>query len=181
VVVGRSPILGKPMALMLLNANCTVTICHSRTQDLPQTCQAGRHRRGCRGKPEFHPSGLDQGRRGGVDAGYHPVAWTHRSSPPSPSASPLHPGARRRRADDDQHADTADRADRGARARLSALGATPTPSAQLDLPVHRDRQRRRAAFDGDGWRAASAARIIAIFGATLRLVTGGADCTSTTS
>ena len=32
VVVGRSAILGKPMAMMLLNANCTVTICHSRTQ-----------------------------------------------------------------------------------------------------------------------------------------------------
>ncbi|MDQ8035997.1 MAG: tetrahydrofolate dehydrogenase/cyclohydrolase catalytic domain-containing protein, partial [Pedobacter sp.] len=35
VVVGRSPILGKPMALMLLGADCTVTICHSRTQNLP--------------------------------------------------------------------------------------------------------------------------------------------------
>ncbi|MDB2339765.1 bifunctional 5,10-methylene-tetrahydrofolate dehydrogenase/5,10-methylene-tetrahydrofolate cyclohydrolase, partial [Gammaproteobacteria bacterium] len=34
VVVGRSPILGKPMAMMLLNANATVTICHSRTVDL---------------------------------------------------------------------------------------------------------------------------------------------------
>ncbi len=34
VVVGRSPILGKPMAMMLLNENATVTICHSRTQDL---------------------------------------------------------------------------------------------------------------------------------------------------
>ena len=31
VVVGRSPILGKPMAMMLLNANATVTVCHSRT------------------------------------------------------------------------------------------------------------------------------------------------------
>jgi methylenetetrahydrofolate dehydrogenase (NADP+)/methenyltetrahydrofolate cyclohydrolase len=31
VVVGRSPILGKPMAMMLLNKNVTVTICHSRT------------------------------------------------------------------------------------------------------------------------------------------------------
>jgi len=38
VVVGRSPILGKPMAMMLLNANATVTICHSRTIDL-QTYQ----------------------------------------------------------------------------------------------------------------------------------------------
>lgn len=32
VVVGRSPILGKPIAMMLLNANATVTICHSKTQ-----------------------------------------------------------------------------------------------------------------------------------------------------
>ena len=34
VVVGRSPILGKPMAMMLLNLNATVTICHSRTQNI---------------------------------------------------------------------------------------------------------------------------------------------------
>ena len=34
VVVGRSPILGKPMAMMLLNMNATVTICHSRTRNL---------------------------------------------------------------------------------------------------------------------------------------------------
>src|SRR5690625_6557992 len=34
VVVGRSPILGRPMAMMLLGANATVTICHSRTQHL---------------------------------------------------------------------------------------------------------------------------------------------------
>jgi methylenetetrahydrofolate dehydrogenase (NADP+)/methenyltetrahydrofolate cyclohydrolase len=34
VVVGRSTIVGKPMALMLLNANATVTVCHSRTRDL---------------------------------------------------------------------------------------------------------------------------------------------------
>ena len=33
VVVGRSPILGKPMAMMLLNKNATVTICHSRTKN----------------------------------------------------------------------------------------------------------------------------------------------------
>ncbi len=35
VVVGRSTIVGKPMALMLLNAGATVTICHSKTRDLP--------------------------------------------------------------------------------------------------------------------------------------------------
>ena len=35
VVVGRSPILGKPMAYLLTNADATVTLCHSRTRDLP--------------------------------------------------------------------------------------------------------------------------------------------------
>lgn len=39
VVVGRSAIVGKPMALMLLEANATVTVCHSRTVDLPGVCR----------------------------------------------------------------------------------------------------------------------------------------------
>ncbi|MCW8916417.1 MAG: bifunctional methylenetetrahydrofolate dehydrogenase/methenyltetrahydrofolate cyclohydrolase FolD [Magnetovibrio sp.] len=39
IVVGRSNIVGKPMAQLLLDANCTVTIAHSRTQDLPGECQ----------------------------------------------------------------------------------------------------------------------------------------------
>lgn len=39
VVLGRSNIVGKPMALLLLRENATVTICHSRTADLPHVCQ----------------------------------------------------------------------------------------------------------------------------------------------
>ena len=39
VILGRSNIVGKPMAQLLLDANCTVTICHSRTTDLPATCR----------------------------------------------------------------------------------------------------------------------------------------------
>src|SRR5450755_1089863 len=41
VVVGRSDIVGKPMALLLLHAHATVTICHSRTVDLPAVCREG--------------------------------------------------------------------------------------------------------------------------------------------
>ncbi|HEX4109214.1 MAG TPA: bifunctional methylenetetrahydrofolate dehydrogenase/methenyltetrahydrofolate cyclohydrolase FolD [Solirubrobacteraceae bacterium] len=41
VVVGRSNLFGKPMALMLLEANATVSICHSRTRDLRETCARG--------------------------------------------------------------------------------------------------------------------------------------------
>ena len=39
VVVGRSDIVGKPIALLLLNANATVTVCHSKTRDLPGVCR----------------------------------------------------------------------------------------------------------------------------------------------
>src|SRR5437868_1219308 len=53
VVVGRSPILGKPMAAMLLNANATVIICHSKTQDLPGLIRRADIVVGAVGKPEF--------------------------------------------------------------------------------------------------------------------------------
>jgi methylenetetrahydrofolate dehydrogenase (NADP+)/methenyltetrahydrofolate cyclohydrolase len=39
VVVGRSDIVGKPVAMLLTNANATVTICHSKTRDLPGVCR----------------------------------------------------------------------------------------------------------------------------------------------
>ncbi len=39
VIVGRSAIVGKPMAALLLREHCTVTICHSRTRDLPAVCR----------------------------------------------------------------------------------------------------------------------------------------------
>jgi methylenetetrahydrofolate dehydrogenase (NADP+)/methenyltetrahydrofolate cyclohydrolase len=39
VVVGRSDIVGKPVAMLLLNANATVTVCHSKTRDLPDVCK----------------------------------------------------------------------------------------------------------------------------------------------
>jgi methylenetetrahydrofolate dehydrogenase (NADP+)/methenyltetrahydrofolate cyclohydrolase len=41
VVVGRSDLVGKPVAMLLLNANATVTICHSKTRDLPEACRRG--------------------------------------------------------------------------------------------------------------------------------------------
>lgn len=39
VVVGRSDIVGKPVAMLLINANATVTVCHSKTHDLPGVCR----------------------------------------------------------------------------------------------------------------------------------------------
>jgi methylenetetrahydrofolate dehydrogenase (NADP+)/methenyltetrahydrofolate cyclohydrolase len=39
VVIGRSDIVGKPVAMLLLNDNATVTVCHSKTRDLPAVCR----------------------------------------------------------------------------------------------------------------------------------------------
>ena len=72
VVVGRSPILGKPMALMLLNANCTVTICHSRTRDLESFVRQADVVVGAVGKPEFIRAEWIKDGAVVVDAGYHP-------------------------------------------------------------------------------------------------------------
>lgn len=72
VVVGRSPILGKPMALMLLNANATVTICHSRTQNLQAHIAAADIVVGAVGKPEFIKAEWIKDGAVVVDAGYHP-------------------------------------------------------------------------------------------------------------
>lgn len=53
VVVGRSAILGKPIASLLLNANCTVTICHSKTKNLPEILKSADIVVGAVGKPKF--------------------------------------------------------------------------------------------------------------------------------
>ena len=72
VVVGRSPILGKPMAAMLLNANATVTICHSRTQNLADHIKQADVVVGAVGKPEFIKADWIKDGAVVVDAGYHP-------------------------------------------------------------------------------------------------------------
>ena len=72
VVVGRSPILGKPMAMMMLGANATVTICHSRTQNLADHIKQADVVVGAVGKPEFIKADWIKDGAVVVDAGYHP-------------------------------------------------------------------------------------------------------------
>ena len=72
VVVGRSAILGKPMAMMLLNANCTVTICHSKTENLEKYVGEADILVGAVGKPEFIKTAWIKKGAVVIDAGYHP-------------------------------------------------------------------------------------------------------------
>ena len=72
VVVGRSAILGKPMAMMLLNENCTVTICHSKTQNLPEIIGQADILVGAVGRPELIKTSWIKKGAVVIDAGYHP-------------------------------------------------------------------------------------------------------------
>ena len=72
VVVGRSPILGKPMAMMLLNKNATVTICHSRTQNIENIIKQADILVGAVGIPRFIKHDWIKDNAVVIDAGYHP-------------------------------------------------------------------------------------------------------------
>ena len=72
VVVGRSPILGKPMAMMLLNKNATVTICHSRTRELENHVKNADLVVGAVGVPKLIKKQWIKKGAIVIDAGYHP-------------------------------------------------------------------------------------------------------------
>ena len=72
VVVGRSPILGKPMAMMLLNKNATVTICHSRTRELENHVKNADLVVGAVGVPKLIKKEWIKKGAIVIDAGYHP-------------------------------------------------------------------------------------------------------------
>jgi methylenetetrahydrofolate dehydrogenase (NADP+)/methenyltetrahydrofolate cyclohydrolase len=73
VVVGRSVILGKPMAILLLDAHATVTICHSRTENLPEITRQADILVAAVGKPEMITGDMIKPGAIVLDAGYNRV------------------------------------------------------------------------------------------------------------
>ena len=71
VVIGRSPILGRPMASMLINAHATVTLCHSRTRGLPTIMRQADVVIAAVGWPRFVQGGWIQVGAVVIDAGYN--------------------------------------------------------------------------------------------------------------
>jgi methylenetetrahydrofolate dehydrogenase (NADP+)/methenyltetrahydrofolate cyclohydrolase len=74
VVVGRSNIVGKPVAQLLLAENATVTICHSKTRDLPVVCKRADLLIAAIGKPEFVRGGWIKPGATVIDVGINRVA-----------------------------------------------------------------------------------------------------------
>jgi len=72
VVIGRSPILGRPMASMLINAHATVTLCHSRTRELPGIVRQADIIIAAVGKPRFVKGEWIKPGAVVIDAGYNP-------------------------------------------------------------------------------------------------------------
>ena len=71
VVIGRSPILGRPMASMLINRHATVTLCHSRTRSLPSIVRQADVVIAAVGKPRFVQGGWIKVGAVVIDAGYN--------------------------------------------------------------------------------------------------------------
>ena len=72
VVIGRSPILGKPVGMLLLARHATVTYCHSRTRDLPDVVREGDIVVAAVGRPEFVRGDWIKPGATVIDAGYNP-------------------------------------------------------------------------------------------------------------
>ena len=72
VVIGRSPILGKPVGMLLLTRNATVTYCHSRTSDLPRIVGQADILVAAVGRPEFIQGAWIKNGAIVIDAGYNP-------------------------------------------------------------------------------------------------------------
>lgn len=73
VVIGRSNIVGKPIAILLLNENCTVTLCHSRTKDLSAHTRRADILVAAVGKPRFVTGGMVKPGAAVVDVGINRV------------------------------------------------------------------------------------------------------------
>jgi methylenetetrahydrofolate dehydrogenase (NADP+)/methenyltetrahydrofolate cyclohydrolase len=74
VVIGRSDIVGKPMALLLLHRHATVTICHSRTQDLPALARTADILVAAIGRPAFVTADFVKPGAVVIDVGINPVS-----------------------------------------------------------------------------------------------------------
>ena len=109
VVVGRSQLVGKPLAQLLMAANATVTHCHSRTRDLADDCRRADVLVAAVGRPRPDHRRHGEGGRRGDRRGHQPhrrrqADGRRRLRRRQPGGGRDHAGARRRRADDDRDA-----------------------------------------------------------------------------
>ncbi len=149
VVIGRSNIVGKPLAQLMLMENATVTIAHSKTRDLPSVCRRGDIVFAAVGQPEMVRRRLDQARRHRHRRrhqprgrrGRHVEARRRRGLRRSRSSRRCHHAGAGRRRSDDHRLSHAQYVEGRLRAeRVSSRRPCPVPRRSLCLP-----RRNRAA------------------------------------
>ena len=108
VVIGRSILVGRPMASLLVNANATVTVCHSRTRDLAAVCREADVLVAAVGRPEMVRAGWVKPGATVIDVGMNRtddgLVGDVDIAAVAEVAARDHAGSRRRRADDDRDA-----------------------------------------------------------------------------
>jgi 5,10-methylene-tetrahydrofolate dehydrogenase/methenyl tetrahydrofolate cyclohydrolase len=107
-VIGRSPILGKPVAALLLSRDATVTICHSKSTDLPKVVRSADIVVAAVGRPSFVRGDWIKPGAIVIDAGYNEGNVGDVAFEEALKRQPHHPGPWRRWADDRRHPDRAD-------------------------------------------------------------------------
>ena len=151
VVLGRSNIVGKPMAQLLLSRHCTVTIAHSRTRDLPDVARRADILVAAVGRPEMVRGYWVKPGAIVIDVGINRVAGQGLDADGKPKTRLVgdvayggggggrrrdHAGSGRRRPDDDRHADGQHARGGEASGRLArdAIGSNRRPSLNRPRP-----------------------------------------------
>ena len=136
VVIGRSNIVGKPMAMMLLDAGATVTICHSKTRDLAAHTRQADIVVAAVGKRNILTADMVKPGATVIDVGMNRddagKLWRRRLRGREGSGRPHHAGAGRCRPDD--HHDAADQHDRSRRARRRRGSLSACPFSRCAVP-----------------------------------------------
>ena len=95
VVIGRSAIVGRPIALLLTNADATVTICHSRTRDLPAICREADILVAAIGRPRMVDASYVKPGAFVIDVGTTPQDGVVSATSTAPRSNPSPDGSRR--------------------------------------------------------------------------------------
>ena len=180
VVVGRSDLVGKPVAFLLLERNATVTMCHSRTRDLAGVCARADVLVAAIGRAEMIGAEFVKPGAAVIDVGINRtdagLKGDVQFDPVAAKGGPDHAGARRGRADDDRDAAPQHCHGREAAGRLAVAGRSRAPDVERRGVENQVRRLGLERLSRDDWTIIAVAGLLVLdllvlpwfsFGATI--------------